>query len=147
MRGEGISERIADSGSLGATTVPAQALNQDGNDVAGRNRADDATHRLLQKMNGVIVKPPPAEWEYAASSGNPDFRWGELWEWTGSAFEPYPGFSADAYLEYSAPWFGTHQVLRGASFVTQQRIRSPRYRNFFMPERDDIFAGFRTCVI
>lgn len=91
--------------------------------------------------------PTEAEWEYAACTGNPDFRWGELWEWTGSAFEPYPGFSADAYLEYSAPWFGTHQVLRGASFATQQRIRSPRYRNFFMPERDDIFAGFRTCVI
>lgn len=90
--------------------------------------------------------PTEAEWEYAACSGNPNFRWGELWEWTCSAFEPYPGFSADAYLEYSAPWFGTHQVLRGASFATQQRICSPRYRNFFMPKRDDIFVGFRTCT-
>lgn len=90
--------------------------------------------------------PAEAEWEYAACSGNPNFLWGELWEWTSSAFEPYPGFSADAYQDYSAPWFGTHQVLRGASFATQQRIRSPRYRNFFMPERDDIFVGFRTCV-
>lgn len=91
--------------------------------------------------------PTEAEWEYAACSGNPDFHWGDLWEWTASAFEPYAGFSADVYRDYSAPWFGTHQVLRGASFATQPRIRSPRYRNFYMPERDDIFVGFRTCVI
>lgn len=88
-----------------------------------------------------------AEWEFAALSEHPDFHWGDLWEWTRSPFEPYPGFSADAYLEYSAPWFGTHQVLRGASYATQPRIRSPRYRNFFMPVRDDIFVGFRTCAI
>lgn len=90
--------------------------------------------------------PTEAEWEFAATSGNPDFSWGGLWEWTSSLFQPYPGFSADAYLEYSAPWFGTHQVLRGASFATQSRMRFPRYRNFFTPERDDIFAGFRTCA-
>lgn len=91
--------------------------------------------------------PSEAEWEYAALAGAPDFRWGELWEWTASPFLPYPGFSADAYLEYSAPWFGTHQVLRGASFATRPRMRSPRYRNFFKPERDDIFAGLRTCAL
>lgn len=96
--------------------------------------------------------PSEAEWELAALSeraalsGQPHFRWGDLWEWTSSPFAPYPGFSVDAYLEYSAPWFGTHQVLRGASFATQPRIRSPRYRNFFTPERDDIFVGFRTCA-
>ena len=90
--------------------------------------------------------PSEAEWEFAALSGQQNFHWGDLWEWTSSPFEPYPGFSADAYLEYSAPWFGTHQVLRGASFATQQRISSPRYRNFFTPERDDIFVGFRTCA-
>lgn len=91
--------------------------------------------------------PSEAEWEYAALSGSAEFRWGNLWEWTCSPFLPYPGFKADAYMEYSAPWFGTHQVLRGASFATQPRIRSPRYRNFFKPERDDIFAGLRTCAI
>ena len=91
--------------------------------------------------------PTEAEWESAALSGNADFFWGDLWEWTSTPFAPYPGFSADRYLEYSAPWFNTHQVLRGASFATRQRMRSPRYRNFFMAERDDIFSGFRTCAV
>ncbi|MHB1655027.1 MAG: selenoneine synthase SenA [Burkholderiales bacterium] len=91
--------------------------------------------------------PGEAEWEFAARSGNAAFRWGGLWEWTDSLFVPYPGFLPDAYREYSAPWFNTHQVLRGASFTTQARMRSPVYRNFFMPHRDDVFAGFRTCAL
>lgn len=90
--------------------------------------------------------PSEAEWEYAALSGQPDFRWGDLWEWTSSVFEPYPGFAADAYREYSAPWFGTHQVLRGASFATPARMRSAKFRNFYLPGRRDIFSGFRTCA-
>jgi ergothioneine biosynthesis protein EgtB len=89
--------------------------------------------------------PTEAGWVLAARSDNPAFHWGCLWEWTGSRFEPYPGFSADAYREYSAPFFGTHQVLRGASFATPERLRSPAFRNFYLPERNDIFAGFRTC--
>jgi ergothioneine biosynthesis protein EgtB len=90
--------------------------------------------------------PTEAEWEFAALSAHPALRWGDLWEWTCSPFEPYPGFSADAYREYSEPYFMTHQVLRGASFATRLRMRSPKFRNFYLPERNDIFAGFRTCA-
>jgi ergothioneine biosynthesis protein EgtB len=90
--------------------------------------------------------PREAEWEYAAVSGQPGFEWGQLWEWTSSIFAPYPGFAPDRYREYSAPWFGTHQVLRGASFATPHRLRSRQFRNFYQPGRDDIFAGFRTCA-
>jgi iron(II)-dependent oxidoreductase len=89
--------------------------------------------------------PTEAEWEYAALYGHPAFRWGQLWEWTASPFEPYPGFEPDRYREYSQPWFATHQVLRGASFATPSRFGSAKFRNFFMPERDDMFCGFRTC--
>ena len=91
--------------------------------------------------------PTEAEWEFAAMSGNAAFHWGDLWEWTRSPFAPYPGFAPDRYREYSAPWFNTHQILRGASLVTQARMRAPLYRNFYLPERDDIFVGFRTCAL
>jgi len=37
-------------------------------------------------------------------------------------------------------------VLRGASFATPSRLGSAKFRNFYLPERDDIFNGFRTCA-
>jgi ergothioneine biosynthesis protein EgtB len=90
--------------------------------------------------------PLEQEWEWAARAGHPGFAWGGLWEWTASPFLPYPGFRADRYREYSAPWFGSRQTLRGASFATPARLRSPAFRNFYTAERDDVFAGFRTCA-
>lgn len=72
---------------------------------------------------------------------------GNVWEWTASPFAPYPGFAADPYKEYSAPWFHTHQVLRGGAFCTRSRLVNPRFRNFYLPERNDVFAGFRTCAL
>ncbi|HYD57037.1 MAG TPA: selenoneine synthase SenA [Burkholderiales bacterium] len=87
--------------------------------------------------------PSEAEWEAAASSKG--FHWGAVWEWTSSDFLPYPGFVADPYKEYSEPWFGTHKVLRGASFSTPRRLARPTFRNFYTPDRADVFCGFRTC--
>lgn len=72
---------------------------------------------------------------------------GNVWEWTSSDFVPYPGFSADAYEDYSQPWFGTRKVLRGGCWSTRSRLVTPLYRNFFTPERRDIFAGLRTCAL
>ena len=89
--------------------------------------------------------PTEAEWEAAAVS-LPGFSWGEVWEWTASAFEPYPGFTPHPYRDYSAPWFTTRRVLRGSCFATDAAMRHPRYRNFFEPHRNDVFAGFRTCA-
>lgn len=71
---------------------------------------------------------------------------GNVWEWTGSSFEPYPGFSADIYEEYSAPWFGSRKILRGGAWATRSRMIANTYRNFFTPERRDIMAGFRSCA-
>ena len=91
--------------------------------------------------------PAEVEWEAAAHQGaSRGFRWGDVWEWTASTFRPYPGFEADPYLDYSQPWFGTHKVLRGASFATSSRIRNAKYRNYYTPERDDVFCGFRSCA-
>jgi iron(II)-dependent oxidoreductase len=72
---------------------------------------------------------------------------GNVWEWTASTFDPYPGFVIDPYKEYSQPWFGTNKVLRGGSFATTRRLLRNTWRNFYTPERNDIFAGFRTCAI
>ena len=71
---------------------------------------------------------------------------GNVWEWTSSTFDPYPGFVIDPYKEYSEPWFGTHKVLRGGSFATTRRLIRNTWRNFYAPERYDVFAGFRTCA-
>jgi gamma-glutamyl hercynylcysteine S-oxide synthase len=88
--------------------------------------------------------PSAAEWERACTE--PGFDWGEVWEWTASDFQPYPGFVAGPYAEYSAPWFGDHRELRGASVATHARMRHPAYRNFFLPQRRDLFTGFRTAA-
>ena len=89
--------------------------------------------------------PTEAEWERAALDEAQAFRWGEVWEWTASPFAPFPGFTPHPYRDYSAPWFDGRPVLRGASFMTQPRMRHARYRNFFLPHRHDVPAGFRSC--
>lgn len=89
--------------------------------------------------------PTEAEWECAALTQQ-GFAWGGAWEWTASAFEPFPGFEPHPYRDYSQPWFGSRRVLRGASADTSPWLAHPRYRNFFEPQRHDVAAGFRTCV-
>ena len=88
--------------------------------------------------------PTEAEWDCAART-TPNFNWGEVREWTQDTFEPFDGFVVHPYAEYSAPWFGTRKVLRGAAAVTHSVLRHMQYRNFFTPERRDIYSGFRTC--
>lgn len=87
--------------------------------------------------------PGEAQWECAALT-QPDFCWGHVWEWTASTFAPYPGFAPHPYRDYSAPWFGSRRVLRGASHATAPALAHGRYRNFFEPHRGDVFAGFRS---
>ena len=72
---------------------------------------------------------------------------GNVWEWTADAFYPYPGFVPDPYREYSAPWFGYHKVLKGGAWMTRSRLVHTGWRNFFLPTRMDIPAGFRTCAL
>ncbi|EHR72293.1 TIGR03440 family protein [Burkholderiales bacterium JOSHI_001] len=90
--------------------------------------------------------PTEAEWECAACTAGPAFRWGDVWEWTASPFAPFPGFEPHPYRDYSAPWFDGRPVLKGASTCTQPRMRHPKYRNFFQSWRSDVPAGFRSCA-
>ena len=94
--------------------------------------------------------PTEIEWEHAALSEHGSagsFRWGDVWEWTASPFAPYPGFRAHPYRDYSAPWFDGRPVLRGASFMTQPRLRHARFRNYFPATRNDVPAGLRSCAV
>ena len=91
--------------------------------------------------------PAEVEWELAAhTAARRGFRWGSVWEWTGSTARPYPGFAADPWRSHSEPCFGSHKVLRGASFATRERMKHPRFRNFQLPQCDQLFAGFRSCA-
>ncbi|WP_310734485.1 selenoneine synthase SenA [Piscinibacter defluvii] len=92
--------------------------------------------------------PAEPEWEAAAHLGaSRGFRWGDVWEWTASSFEPYRGFAPGPQRDYSQPAFGTHKVLRGASFATRGRMRSAKFRAFALPEADHLFCGFRSCAL
>jgi iron(II)-dependent oxidoreductase len=71
---------------------------------------------------------------------------GNVWEWTETVFGPYPGFTPDMYRDYSEPLFGKTRVLRGGCWATRGRLIRNTWRNYYGPERNDVFAGFRTCA-
>ena len=115
--------------------------------------------------------PTEAEWERAASlAGDPsagahidqlDFgpapcaeapgldpgplgMIGDVWEWTSSGFEGYPGFRAFPYREYAEVFFGgPYRCLRGGSWATQPSAARASFRNWDLPKRRQIFSGFR----
>jgi len=69
---------------------------------------------------------------------------GDVWEWTASEFGGYPGFRAFPYREYSEVFFGdAHRVLRGGAWATRRETIRATFRNWDLPERRQIFAGFR----
>jgi iron(II)-dependent oxidoreductase len=87
--------------------------------------------------------PGEAEWEKAAASGLLDGT-GQVWEWTSSHFDGYPGFVAHPYREYSEVFFGgDYRVLRGGSWATSPRVATITFRNWDHPIRRQIFAGVR----
>jgi ergothioneine biosynthesis protein EgtB len=81
------------------------------------------------------------EWEVAASK----FDWGQRWEWTSSAYQPYPGFciSEGAVGEYNGKFMVNQMVLRGASEATSPGHSRATYRNFFAPHFQWQFSGIR----
>ena len=72
---------------------------------------------------------------------------GDQWEWTATEFGPYPGFRAHPYREYSEVFFGGgYRVLRGGSWATRPRAVDNHFRNWDLPQRRQIFAGFRCAA-
>lgn len=99
---------------------------------------------LDQNMFGTT---PVGAFPEGASAIGCEQMLGDVYEWTSSLFEPYPGFVSFPYPQYSEVFFGDeYRVLRGASWATRPSVARNTYRNWDYPIRRQIFAGFRTVA-
>ncbi|WP_235529144.1 ergothioneine biosynthesis protein EgtB [Phycicoccus sp. Root101] len=116
---------------------------------AGRRRrwpwGSAAPGPKLANLGGGALRPAPVgSLPAGASAYGVEQLVGDVWEWTSSAFEPWPGFSPMLYAQYSAPFFGgDYRVLRGGSWATAASTVRPSFRNWDHPFRRQIFTGVR----
>jgi formylglycine-generating enzyme required for sulfatase activity len=89
--------------------------------------------------------PTEMEWEVAAKAGHLNDAFGIVWQWTRSAYAPYPGYRAieGALGEYNGKFMVNQLVLRGSSLATPHGHSRITYRNFFYPHHRWQFTGLR----
>ncbi len=99
----------------------------------------------LANLGGDALRPAPVgAYEAGASAYAVEQLVGDVWEWTSSGFEPWPGFTPMLYADYSAPFFGgDFRVLRGGSWAVGGASIRPSFRNWDLPIRRQIFCGLR----
>ncbi|WP_375481974.1 ergothioneine biosynthesis protein EgtB [uncultured Jatrophihabitans sp.] len=99
----------------------------------------------LANLGGTGLRPAPVgAYEAGASAYGVEQLMGDVWEWTSSGFEAWPGFTPMLYAQYSAPFFGgDFRVLRGGSWAVDASSIRPSFRNWDLPIRRQIFTGFR----
>ncbi|MEA2972062.1 MAG: gamma-glutamyl hercynylcysteine S-oxide synthase [Actinomycetota bacterium] len=106
---------------------------------------DDEPTAAVANLGGGLYRPAPVgAYPAGASAYGCHQMIGDVWEWTASDFEPYPGFASFPYREYSEVFFGPdYKVLRGGSWATSPAAVRNTFRNWDYPIRRQIFSGFR----
>ncbi|MEB3034639.1 ergothioneine biosynthesis protein EgtB [[Mycobacterium] nativiensis] len=99
----------------------------------------------LANLGGAALRPAPVGgYPNGASAYGAEQMLGDVWEWTSSSLQPWPGFTPMIYERYSQPFFGgDYRVLRGGSWAVAPEILRPSFRNWDHPYRRQIFAGVR----
>ncbi len=102
----------------------------------------------LANLGGTSARPAQVgAYPAGASAYGVEQLVGDVWEWTSSGFDAWPGFLAFPYREYSEPFFGgDFRCLRGGSWATHPTAARTTFRNWDVPVRRQIFAGFRTAA-
>jgi len=107
----------------------------------GEERPDAARANLGAELLGPA---PIGSFPAGASYAGAEQMIGDVYEWTSSPFEPYPGFEAFPYAEYSEVFFGAgYRVLRGGSWAAGASLARSSYRNWDLPQRRQLFCGLR----